>query len=73
MTIKKLVNMTNRTKKSRKIVEIKKNYSILGKIFQKGIDKTDFMWYTMGNNYGKMRFVLQTRRTDSVGIELARK
>ena len=50
--------MTNRTKKRREIVENEKNYSIMGKIFQKGMDKTHFMWYTMGNNYGKGWFVL---------------
>lgn len=51
---KMLVNTTNRTKKRREIVKIEKNYSIMRKIFQKGIDKTHFMWYTMGNNYGKV-------------------
>ena len=50
----RLVGTTNRTKKGREIVEIEKNYSIMRKIFQKGIDKTHFMWYTMGNNYGKV-------------------
>ena len=50
--------MTNCAKKAVKWTKRKKNYSILGKIFQKGIDKTHFMWYTMGNNHGEVGFVL---------------
>lgn len=39
-----LVNMTNRTKKRREIVESEKKFKKRSKTFKKGIDKTNFMW-----------------------------